>query len=143
LAFSPDAKQLAAVGAGGTAVLWDLTTRKQIRSFLGHRRAVFSAAFTPDGARLATSGGDGTVKIWDAKTGTELLTLLGHTGRVTSLAISKDGTRLATASEDGTSRIYLLNLQDLVKLANTRLTRSLTTEECQKYLHLNACPNEQ
>jgi WD40 repeat protein len=140
LAFSPDNKQLAAVGPGGTAVLWDLTSGKQILSFLGDRRAVFAAAFTPDGARLATAGGDGTVRIWDAKTGTELLTLLGHTGRVLSLAISADGRRVATAGEDGTSRLYLLNLQDLVQLARSRLTRSLTPYECQKYLRVNVCP---
>jgi WD40 repeat protein/transcriptional regulator with XRE-family HTH domain len=143
LAFSPDGKQLTAVGAGGTAVVWDLTTRKQILSLLGHSRTIFSVAFTPDGSRLASASGDGTVKIWDAKTGKELLTLLGHNGRILSVAISADGTRLATAGEDGTSRIYLLNLEDLVKLAHSRLTRSLTPEECQKYLHVNVCPSEQ
>ena len=104
---------------------------------------MFSVAFTPDGARLATSSGDGTVKIWDAKSGKELLTLQGHSGRVLGLAISADGTRLATAGEDGTSLVYLLNLQDLVRLARSRLTRSLTDEDCQKYLHVNTCGSEQ
>ena len=141
LAFSPDGKQLASVGAGATAVVWDLATRKQLLSLVGHRRAVFSVAFTPDGSRLATAGGDGTVKIWDAKSGKELLTLWGYNGRVLSVAISADGTRLATASEDGTSRVYLLHLEDLVKLARSRVTRSLTAEECQKYLHTSPCPS--
>ena len=141
LAFSPDGKQLAAVGPGGRAVLWDMTTRKQILSLVGHSRAVFSVAFTPDGSRLATASGDGTVKIWDTKSGKELLTLLGHASPVLGVVISADGTRLVTASEDGTSRLYLLNLEDLVKLAHSRLTRSLTTEECQKYLHVETCPS--
>jgi WD40 repeat protein/transcriptional regulator with XRE-family HTH domain len=142
LAFSPDGKQLAAVGLGGTADVWDLATRKQILSLVGHRRTVFSVAFTPDGSRLATAGGDGTVKIWDAKSGKELLTLLGHTGRVLGVTISADGTRLATAGEDGTARLYLLNLKDLIKLARSRLTRPLTTAECQKYLHVESCPSQ-
>jgi WD40 repeat protein len=80
------------------------------------------------------------VKIWDANRGTELFTLYGHNGAVLSVAISPDGKELVTASDDGTSRVYLLNLEDLVKLAHSRLTRSLITEECQKYLHMDACP---
>jgi hypothetical protein len=29
---------------------------------------------------------------------------------------------------------------DLIALAKSRLTRELTTEECQQYLHVDACP---
>jgi hypothetical protein len=32
---------------------------------------------------------------------------------------------------------------ELIVLAKFRLTRSLTTEECQQYLHLEACLEEQ
>jgi WD40 repeat protein len=98
--------------------------------------------FSPDGTRLATASGDGTVKIWDSESGEELLTLFGHTGRIFGLVISPDGTRLATAGQDGTSRVYLLKIEDLVKLARSRITRPLTIEECRKYLHLEACPTE-
>jgi WD40 repeat protein len=143
LAFSPDGQQLAAVGPGGAADVWDIASRQQILSLVGHGRTVFSVVFTPDGSRLATSSADGSVKLWDAKSGKELLTLSGHSGAILNVAISADGTRLATASEDGTSRVYLLNLQDLVQLARSRLTRSLTPDECQKYLHVNACHSEQ
>jgi len=51
-----------------------------------------------------------------------------------------DGRRLATASRDGTSRVYVAELDDLVSLARSRVTRSLTVEECQKYLHKTQCP---
>ncbi|HKY54192.1 MAG TPA: helix-turn-helix domain-containing protein [Anaerolineales bacterium] len=140
LAFSPNGKLLATSGPEGIAAIWDTTSGKQILSLFGHTRAIFGVAFTPDGLRLATASGDGTVKIWDAESGEELLTLLGHTGWVFGLAISPDGTLLATAGQDGISRIYLLNLEDLVELALSRVTRLLTTEECQKYLHVEACP---
>jgi WD40 repeat protein len=122
------------------AAIWDTATGKQLYSLVGHTRPIFGVAFTPDGSRLATASGDGTVKIWDSESGKELLTLLGHTGRVFGVAISSDGTQLATAGQDGTSRVYLLKIEDLVKLAQSRLTRSLTAEECQKYLHVEACP---
>jgi hypothetical protein len=50
--------------------------------------------------------------------------------------LSQDG------SQDGVSRVYLLHLEDLVELARARVTRPLTTEECQKYLHVQECPTE-
>src|SRR5215212_6283769 len=140
--FSPDGKHFAMGRQDGSAAIGDTATGQQILSLIGHTRPIFSEAFTPDGSRLATASSDGTVKIWDTKSGEELLTLFGHTGRVFGVAITPDGTRLATAGQDGISRVYFLKLEDLVRLARSRLTRSLTTEECQKYLHVNSCPSE-
>jgi hypothetical protein len=41
--------------------------------------------------------------------------------------------RIDTSGYD--KRILLLDPADLVALAESRLTRSLTAEECQQYLH--------
>jgi hypothetical protein len=35
-----------------------------------------------------------------------------------------------------------VSTDELVALARSRVTRSLTTEECQKYLHVEECPDE-
>jgi hypothetical protein len=43
-------------------------------------------------------------------------------------------------SDDGTARIYVLPIEELIALAKTRVTRALTTEECQKYMHVPQCP---
>jgi WD40 repeat protein len=81
-------------------------------------------------------------RLWDLATGQELITLPGHTGRVNGLAFSPNGTRLASSSFDGTTRVYTLDLGELVALAHSRLTRWFTADECQQYLHLDACPPE-
>lgn len=142
IAFSPDGTRLATSSEeNGMVTVRDAATGKQLLSLFGHTRAVYAVAFTPDGSRLVTASGDATVKIWDVVSGEELLTLYGHTARIFGVVIGPDGMRLATASQDGTSRVYLLKIEDLVKLARSRLTRSLTTEECQKYLHVDECPS--
>jgi WD40 repeat protein len=92
------------------------------------------------GTLVATASFDGTAKLWDASTGQELLTLSAHSGPVISISFSPDGTRLATGSLDGTVRVYTLLLDELVALAQERVTRSLTDEECQRFLHLDQCP---
>jgi WD40 repeat protein len=83
---------------------------------------------------------DGTTRLWDAATGVEQLTLTGYTGQVSGLAFSPDGTRLATGDTDGIVRVDALRVEDLIKIAQSRVTRALTTEECQKYLHVEQCP---
>jgi ribosomal protein L40E len=37
-------------------------------------------------------------------------------------------------------RGYALKLEDLVNLARSRVTRALTNEECQRFLHVAQCP---
>ncbi len=87
---------------------------------------------------------DRTIKIWQLPTAgepvAEPLTLYGHTGAVYRLAFSPDGTRLASAGRNPMARIYTLRVEKLVAIAQSRVTRALTPEECQKYLHVAVCP---
>jgi WD40 repeat protein/transcriptional regulator with XRE-family HTH domain len=143
VAFSPDGKHLAVSFRGGSANVWDSSTGQKLFDLSGHTGSVRYTAYSPDGTRIATASVDGTARLWDAATGAEQFALTGHTGQVTGLAFSPDGSRLATGSRDGITLVYALRLEDLIKIARSRLTRSLTIEECQKYLHMDACPATQ
>jgi WD40 repeat protein len=72
--------------------------------------------------------------------GQETATLVGHSSPPWGVAFSPDGAHVATSSADGTVRIYVLDTDELAALARSRVTRSLTAEECQKYLHVDQCP---
>jgi WD40 repeat protein len=120
--------------------VWDAASGQELLTLFGHTDTVSGVAFSPDGTRLATTSWDKTVKVWNVASGQELLTLSGHTERVKRIAFSPDGTRLVTASEDGTVRVYTLDIEELMGLAQQRVTRSLRPEECQKYLHQEQCP---
>jgi hypothetical protein len=56
-----------------------------------------------------------------------------------SAALSFHGKFVVTASEDNTGQIYACeicgSIEDLLALACTRVTRELTREEREKYLH--------
>jgi WD40 repeat protein len=98
------------------------------------------AAVAPDGATVATAGTDRTVRLWDPANGRERLTLQGHEQEVTDIAFSDDGTKLVTAGHDGVARVWALDLDDLMAIAEDKLTRGFTEAECREYLHRDACP---
>ncbi|MEO5887026.1 MAG: BMP family ABC transporter substrate-binding protein [Anaerolineales bacterium] len=135
-AFQPNGKHVATASLDGTAKIWNMTSGENLFTLRGHTSEVTSIAYSPDGTRIATASRDGTAKLWDASTGQELLTFFGDGSGLSDIAFSPDGTRLATGGDNGV-RVYLLRIDDLVALARTRVTRSLTSEECQKYLHLD------
>jgi basic membrane protein A len=135
-AFHPNGKSVATASRDGTAKIWNTTSGEDLFTLRGHTSQVISIAYSPDGTRIATASRDGTAKLWDASTGEEVLTFLGDGSGLSDIAFSPDGTRLATGGDNGV-RVYLLQIEDLIALARTRVTRSLTSEECQKYLHLD------
>jgi len=99
-----------------------------------------SVQFSPDGTRVVTSGQDKTIRLWDVETGREVLILRGHTAAVADIAFSPDGVHLASASYDATIREFALPIEALIELAESRLTRTWTREECRQYLRLETCP---
>ena len=134
--FNLDGSRVATTSWDGTARIWDAFTGQQLLELRGHTNGVTSIAFSVDGSRIATVSRDGTAKLWDSATGNELLTFAGDGAELNDLSFSPDGKLLATGGDNGV-RVYLLQLDDLIALARTRVTRGLTSDECLKYLHLD------
>jgi WD40 repeat protein len=149
LAFSPDGQRLATTNEGGrdltegpdgTAKIWESSSGRLLLTLRGHSRAVLDVSFSPDGKQLATSGKDATVRIWDALTGQESVILHGQSDTVHYVAFSPDGKRLGAGSEDGTVQVYAMDIHMLLNLARTRVTRTLTADECKRYFQSATCP---
>lgn len=141
IAYSSDGAKLATGSGDGTAIIWDTTTYVQLFTLTGHSAGIQSVAFNPQGTLLATGSEDNTAKLWHVATGDEILTLPGSLGGVKGVAFSpsSNGDYLAVSSADGVVRIFLLQIDKLLALAQSRVTRSLTEEECRKYLHIEGC----
>jgi WD40 repeat protein/transcriptional regulator with XRE-family HTH domain len=140
LALSPDGMRLAFGLHDGEITVWELASGEKLQTLSGHAGLVLRLAYNPDGTRLASASFDKLAKVWDVTTGQELFSLYGNQSNVFGVSFNLDGTELATAGADGTIRVYTMQLEDLKTLARERITRTLTDEECRKFLHLNRCP---
>ena len=131
-AYSEDGERIVTGSMDNTAKVWDAVTGKELMTLTGHDAEVNSVAYSPDGERIVTAG-DMTAKVWDADTGKELMTLRGHDGGVMSATYSPDGKRIATAGADGIVQIYTTDMDELLQIAESRVTRQLTAEEKERY----------
>ncbi|HEY9045555.1 MAG TPA: caspase family protein [Ohtaekwangia sp.] len=75
VAVSPDSNYVATGSKDKSAKLWEVSTGREVRSFLGHEATVTSLQFTSDGKLLLTGSNDKTIRMWDVVTGKELYTV--------------------------------------------------------------------
>src|SRR5271157_1963878 len=80
VAFTPDNKILVAGSLDGTVRVWDVATKRELRTLRGHSSGVLAISIAPDGKTLASASEDRTLRIWEVGTGNQESTLFGHSG---------------------------------------------------------------
>jgi serine/threonine protein kinase len=92
----------------GSVRLWDVKSKKMLRSFDAHRGIVWMIQYHPTKSIVATSGDDGMVKIWDSES-LELLQEWRANSSVRKIAFSPDGTRIVAGDRDGVIHVWHLD----------------------------------
>lgn len=109
VAFSPDGKLLAAGNRYGTVRIWDVASKKELKTLTGHMGEVWSIAFSPDGKTLAAVDTEwkkpSQVKLYDTTTWKERAAL-DCPGEILSIAYSPRGDWLAAGCWDKTVRLF-------------------------------------
>jgi WD40 repeat protein/DNA-binding SARP family transcriptional activator len=145
VAISPDGKQIIAGGLDGGLREWDLESGRFLGTMEGNLSQIWSIGFSPDGKLLATSSDDGTVRLWDPIGRRQLATvaredLTAGFDEGFDVGFSPDGTRLAATAADGRLHVFVLPVDELLRIAQGRLDRGFTEQECRQYLHMERCP---
>jgi WD40 repeat protein len=141
VAFSPDGRLLA-TGAGfeSDANLWDARTGDHVATLEGSKSDLTDLAFSEDGRFVVTSYFSSSVRLWDGHSG-RLLATVTDQGVPASAASFVDNRQIALVEipVSGSSVTVLDctvcgDLDSLVALAKTRVTRQLTDNERATYL---------
>ena len=112
VAFSPDARWVAAGSMDSTVRIWNLENGNEIQHFAGLYSGSFkgstnSEVFSPDGQRVLTKTSDGIPRLWDVATGKELHIFEGPNKEMMNCAaLSPDGREVLTGGSDQTTRLW-------------------------------------
>jgi WD40 repeat protein len=146
IATLPAAAELVAFDPTGERIvtedlqIWDVASEKISLRLPVSPPSSVTFAFSPDGSRLAVATAN-EVKVFDAVSGAERQVLRDEgVVEFAKVAFSPDGSMLASSSSDGT-RVWALGIDDLLAIARQKVTRSLSVEECRRYLRVAGCPD--
>jgi WD40 repeat protein len=138
LVFSRDESQLLVGTDGGELKIYNVQNGSLVETWKLHTGSVSGISYSPDGNYMATVSADSTLKIYN-KSFTDALLSIRDAGALSDVAYSPDGTLIATVGIDGGLDLYPimpqnpLNPDPLLAVAQQRVTRPLTGEECRVY----------
>ena len=120
VAFTPDGQYVLTGSRDKTIKLWELSTGRELRTYLGHRSTVNDLVVLPGGKHFISSSADKTAKMWAIETGKLLKTFAGHTDYLTSVAVSADGQYLLTAGFDWEAILWDIKSGQVLQRFKTR-----------------------
>jgi WD40 repeat protein len=137
LAFSSDGHSLAIASSNGTVYVARVPLTVATRQLHGSTQSVQAVGYSPDGRYLATVGLDRTARVYDARSLTELRVIqLPQAGQ--GLAFTTDSRGLLIWDAAGAVTLWdacsdCENPSALIRLARSRVTRSLTPAERREF----------
>ncbi len=139
VAYDTAGDRIVTASEDGTARIWDADSGEQLLVIANDGQAVRAAAFNGDGSLLATSSAGGELRVWDATSGDELSRVQGANWKV---ALSPLGSLVAGAvaqTDAPQTSVYECDVcgrsaEELLGLADSRVTRELTDQERERYL---------
>jgi WD40 repeat protein len=135
--------------------IWLLDTEKlkatkdiesaRVAAISAHSGLVFPD-FSPDGSMLLTAAFDEPIRVWDIGGVLDggqprLIAEIDAEPRSGPPAayFRPNGTHIVSRSVDGLLRVFTIDTDELIGIAQSRLTRTLTPEECATF-GIDACP---
>ena len=109
LGFTPDGKTLVAVGGTparlGEVQVWDVASRKMLRSVAATNDTLFGGSISPDGKYVAFGAADNALRAVEIETGKELFKAGQHEDWVLGAVYSTDGKRIVSVGRDRAAKL--------------------------------------
>ncbi len=142
-AFSPDSSMLAVTTWFGDLLLYDTTRLLDglqldgalLLEIKAHNAQASGIGWSPDNSMIATAELGGQVRVWDPTTGAMLQEFDSRYDADNQfLSFHPTDPHIYTLGLNDTVRVYTHDVDELIAIAQSRLTRGMTEHECQQYL---------
>jgi DNA-binding SARP family transcriptional activator/WD40 repeat protein/type II secretory pathway predicted ATPase ExeA len=146
--FGPgDRSGMLLAGGSNAGIAWVLDVGVAVdggpvHEALRFNQIVHNGSLTPALSRdgvLATAVANAPVRLWDVETGDLIVELRTDFVGWPAVAFSPDGSYLLYGDTGSVLRRYHLDTDQLIELAERRLTRGFTADECQDFLEQSRC----
>jgi len=111
ISINGEGTMAASSGRDHLVKLWDLKTRKELKTLKGHTAPVISVVFSNDSKTVVSAGNDNSARIWDVSTG-ELLQSFKIDGWCHTAIYSADDKMLLTGSANGELLVIQLGSEE-------------------------------
>jgi WD40 repeat protein len=115
VAISPDSNYVATGSRDKTIKLWELSSGREVRSFLGHETSVNAIDFSRNGKYLASSSTDKTARLWEVATGKLVFATEEQKDFLTDVAISPNGKYFVAAGYPDSAIMVDIATKKIVK----------------------------
>lgn len=102
---SPDGSKIAAGFKSCIVRLYEITSGKEVHSYIGHAGAITGLCFVGDKG-LCTSSNDTTLSLWSVKEGFRIAVMKGHKRSVSACTANKSGKSIVSVSLDMSIRVW-------------------------------------
>ena len=106
VAVGPHGRHVVTASEDGIARVWDVKTRRCLRTLAGHQGPIFAVVLAADGGWAVTAGADRVLRVWDLSAGQCVRVLRGHTEPIYSVALTPDGGQILSGGHDNTLRVW-------------------------------------
>ncbi|MDH3299279.1 MAG: winged helix-turn-helix domain-containing protein [Acidimicrobiia bacterium] len=141
VAFSPtfDGRHLVTGSANGTVMVYDLSALLNgsdlddalIRRIEAHDQFIVQISVSVDDRLIVTNAWDEPAKLWELETGRKVAEF-GGTGQITSVAFHPTEPHIYL-HDNGHVSVHTFDTAELVRIAVSTVTRTMTEEECEQY----------
>ncbi len=107
-AFNSDNSVIATGDNDGNIILWDFTSRQQIKKFSRHSNGIHKLSFSPNGKYLVSGGYDKLTLLWNIETGLSRI-ITTNLYYVNDVVFHPSGEYIFSTSADFTLTIYNVN----------------------------------
>ena len=139
MVITPDGSLLTAADNDGSIAVFDTATWELMESIPAHQGAVLDVAVSPDGSVVASAGADAYVRVWSLVDSSLLTEIRFDVEEIANVEFIDDIHLFVTSGFGSEAIIITLNTGELLAIAQSRLTRGFTDDECAIY-ELDPCP---